>query len=69
MASNRIFRPLLWLLILTCGFLGLAWTIAPATFASLAGFAGTGPVHVPARRRRPEVTDQSLTEGAAKGLC
>ena len=41
MASNRIFRPLLWLLILACGFLGLAWTIAPATFASLAGFAGT----------------------------
>ena len=41
MASNRIFRPLLWMLILACGFLGLAWTIAPATFASLAGFAGT----------------------------
>jgi hypothetical protein len=41
MASNRIFRPLLWLLILACGFLGLAFTIAPATFASLAGFAGT----------------------------
>lgn len=41
MASNRIFRPLLWLLILACGFLGLAWTIAPAPFATLAGFAGT----------------------------
>jgi hypothetical protein len=41
MDSTRIFRPLLWLLILACGFLGLACTIAPATFASLAGFAGT----------------------------
>lgn len=41
MASNRIFRPLLWLVILACGFLGLAFTIAPATFAPLAGFAGT----------------------------
>ena len=41
MSSRRIFRPLLWLLILACGFLGLAFTIAPATFASLAGFAGT----------------------------
>ena len=41
MTSSRIFRPLLWLLILACGFLGLAWTIAPATFASLTGFAGT----------------------------
>jgi hypothetical protein len=41
MASNRIFRPLLRVLILACGFLGLACTIAPATFASLAGFAGT----------------------------
>ena len=41
MTSSRIFRPLLWLLILACGFLGLAWTIAPATFAELTGFAGT----------------------------
>ena len=41
MDSSRIFRPLLWLLILACGFLGLAFTIAPATFAALAGFAGT----------------------------
>ena len=41
MDSNRIFRPLLWLLIAAGGFFGLAATIAPATFASLAGFAGT----------------------------
>jgi hypothetical protein len=39
--SNRIFRPLLWLLILAGGFFGLAPFIAPATFASLTGFAGT----------------------------
>jgi hypothetical protein len=39
--SNRIFRPLLWLLILAGGFFGLASTIAPATFASLFGFVGT----------------------------
>ena len=41
MNSNRIFRPLLWLLIAAGGFFGLAATIAPATFASLTGFAGT----------------------------
>ena len=41
MDSNRIFRPLLYLLILAGGFFGLAATIAPATFASLTGFAGT----------------------------
>ena len=41
MDSNRIFRPLLWLLILAGGFFGLAPFIAPATFASLTGFAGT----------------------------
>ena len=41
MDSNRIFRPLLWLLILAGSFFGLASTIAPATFASLTGFAGT----------------------------
>jgi len=39
--SNRILRPLLWLLILAGGFFGLAAFIAPATFASLTGFAGT----------------------------
>jgi hypothetical protein len=39
--SNRIFRPLLWLLIAAGAFFGLAPTIAPATFASLTGFAGT----------------------------
>jgi hypothetical protein len=39
--SNRIFRPLLWLLILAGGFFGLAAFIAPTTFANLAGFAGT----------------------------
>ena len=41
MDSNRIFRPLLWLLILAGGFFGLSPFIAPATFASLTGFAGT----------------------------
>ena len=41
MDSNRIFRPLLWLLILAGGFFGLAATIAPATFAELTGFKGT----------------------------
>ncbi len=41
MDSNRIFRPLLWLLIAAGAFFGLAPTIAPATFASLTGFAGT----------------------------
>ena len=41
MDSNRIFRPVLWLLILSDAFFGLAATIAPATFASLVGFAGT----------------------------
>ena len=41
MDSNRIFRPLLWLLILAGGFFGLASFIAPATFADLTGFAGT----------------------------
>jgi hypothetical protein len=39
--SNRILQPLLWLLILAGGFFGLAAFIAPATFASLTGFAGT----------------------------
>jgi hypothetical protein len=41
MDSNRIFRPLLWLLVLAGGIFGLAATIAPATFASLTGFSGT----------------------------
>jgi hypothetical protein len=41
--SNRIFRPLLWLLILAGGFFGLAAFIAPATFADLTGFRGTDP--------------------------
>ena len=41
MDSNRIFRPLLWLLILAGAFFGLASFIAPTTFASLTGFAGT----------------------------
>jgi hypothetical protein len=41
MDSDRIFRPLLWLLVAAGGFFGLAATIAPATFASLTGFAGT----------------------------
>lgn len=41
MDSNRIFRPLLWLLILAGGLFGLAAFIAPATFADLTGFAGT----------------------------
>ena len=41
MESNRIFRPLLWLLILAGGFFGLASFIAPATFAALTGFTGT----------------------------
>lgn len=41
MTSDRIFRPLLWLLIAAGAFFGLATTIAPATFASLTGFAGT----------------------------
>jgi len=39
--SNRIFRPLLWLLILAGGFFGLGSFIAPATFAGLTGFVGT----------------------------
>jgi hypothetical protein len=39
--SNRIFRPLLWLLIVAGAFFGLASFIAPSTFASLFGFAGT----------------------------
>lgn len=41
MDSNRIFRPLLWLLILAGGLFGLASFIAPVTFADLTGFAGT----------------------------
>ena len=41
MDSNRIFRPLLYLLILAGGFFGLASFIAPATFADVTGFAGT----------------------------
>jgi hypothetical protein len=41
MDSNRIFRPLLWLLVAAGGFFGLASFIAPATFAGLLGFAGT----------------------------
>ncbi|MEA2673275.1 MAG: hypothetical protein QOI92_467 [Chloroflexota bacterium] len=41
MSSDRIFRPLLWLLIAAGAFFGLATLIAPATFASLTGFAGT----------------------------
>jgi hypothetical protein len=41
MSSDRIFRPLLWLLIAGGAFFGLAALIAPATFASLTGFAGT----------------------------
>jgi hypothetical protein len=41
MSSDRIFRPLLWLLIAAGAFFGLATIIAPATFASLTGFAGT----------------------------
>jgi hypothetical protein len=41
MDSNRIFRPLLWLLIIAGGFFGLASFIAPVTFADLTGFAGT----------------------------
>jgi hypothetical protein len=40
-SSDRIFRPLLWLLIAAGAFFGLATTIAPATFASLLGFTGT----------------------------
>jgi hypothetical protein len=39
--SNRIFRPLLWLLILAGAFFGLAATIAPSTFAERTGFKGT----------------------------
>jgi hypothetical protein len=39
--SNRIFRPLLWLLVLAGAFFGLASFIAPATFAALTGFQGT----------------------------
>jgi hypothetical protein len=41
MDSNRIFRPLLWLLIIAGGFFGLASFIAPVTFADLTRFAGT----------------------------
>ena len=41
LSSDRIFRPLFWLLIAAGAFFGLATTIAPATFASLTGFAGT----------------------------
>lgn len=41
MGSDLIFRPLLWLLIAAGAFFGLATLIAPATFASLTGFAGT----------------------------
>ena len=41
MDSNRIFRPLLWLLVLAGAFFGLAATIAPATFADITGFRGT----------------------------
>jgi len=41
MSSDRIFRPLLWLLIAAGAFFGLATLIAPVTFASLTGFAGT----------------------------
>jgi hypothetical protein len=41
MSSDRIFRPLLWLLIAAGAFFGLATLIAPATFATLTGFAGT----------------------------
>jgi hypothetical protein len=39
--SNRILRPLLYLLIVAGGFFGLASFIAPTTFAGLTGFAGT----------------------------
>jgi hypothetical protein len=39
--SNRIFRPLLWLLVLAGAFFGLAATIAPSTFAEITGFKGT----------------------------
>jgi hypothetical protein len=39
--SNRIFRPLLWLLVIAGAFFGLAATIAPATFADITGFQGT----------------------------
>jgi hypothetical protein len=39
--SNRIFRPLLWLLVLAGAFFGLASFITPATFAALTGFQGT----------------------------
>jgi hypothetical protein len=39
--SDQIFRPLLWLLIAAGAFFGLATLIAPVTFASLTGFAGT----------------------------
>jgi hypothetical protein len=41
MGSDRIFRPLLWLLIAAGAFFGLATLIAPAAFATLFGFAGT----------------------------
>ena len=41
MDSNRIFRPLLWLLVAAGGFFGLASFIAPTTYAELTGFAGT----------------------------
>src|SRR6266540_1977767 len=41
MDSNRIFRPLLWLLVLAGAFFGLAATIAPSTFAEITGFKGT----------------------------
>ncbi len=41
MDTNRIFRPLLWLLVAITGFFGIAATIAPATYATRTGFAGT----------------------------
>jgi hypothetical protein len=41
MDSNRIFQPLLWLLILAGAFFGLAAFIAPTTFAELTGFRGS----------------------------
>ncbi|HEY4189339.1 MAG TPA: hypothetical protein VGM28_02875 [Candidatus Limnocylindrales bacterium] len=41
MRSDQIFRPLLWLLIAAGAFFGLATLIAPVTFASITGFAGT----------------------------
>jgi hypothetical protein len=39
--SDRIFKPLTWLLVAAGGFFGLAAFIAPTTYAELTGFAGT----------------------------